>query len=44
MREREKISPRVERGMGEEKDDWREGTVTVCLLTTRQEKFRAPVK
>lgn len=39
--EREKTSPREE---GKDEVDWKEGAVTVLLLTRRQEKFRAPLK
>lgn len=42
--EREKISPTVEGGMAEDKEYWRESAVTVHLLTSRQEKFRAHLK
>lgn len=31
-------------GMDKDEEDLREGAVTMCLLTRRQEKFRAPLK
>lgn len=41
---RVETSPREYRGMDKDKEGLREGAVTMCLLTRRQEKFRAPLK